>query len=291
MAFHWVKVCVGIHEKRETVMIAKAMGRDRLWVVGALVRLWSWADGETADGSLDGVGLEDIDAVVGVDGFGAAVEKAGWIRVGKRGVTIPNFDRHNGESAKRRALTKNRVEKHRDGGGRNGPVTPPALPEGGSCNAPSVTDALLEKRREEEEKTDRPALRSGQSEEMQNTHTPHARGVDVPGQDGGGWALREWVAFVRVWNRTERAVPWTPLTPPNGWVDVAASPGWLDRARAALDHLPRCRWFGNPLAVTRFLSDGYVDRILAGEFDQPKPTQSRNGDTGKPLPDPTIPPF
>lgn len=135
-----------------------------------------------------------------------------------------------------------------------------------------------------------PSLRSGE-EKMQNTHTPHARGVDVPGQDGGGWALREWVAFVHVWNRTERAVPWTPLTPPNGWVDVAASPGWLDRARAALDHLPRCRWFGNPLAVTRFLSDGYVDRILAGEFDQPKPTQSRNGDTGKPLPDPTIPPF
>ena len=83
-----------------------------------------------------------------------------------------------------------------------------------------------------------------------------------------GWAADEWQAFVSAWNATERAVPWTPLVPPSSWVDYAASPGWLSRAREAMGKLPCCMWFSRPLAVTRFFE--YVDRILAGEFDLAK---------------------
>ena len=83
-----------------------------------------------------------------------------------------------------------------------------------------------------------------------------------------GWAADEWQAFVSAWNATERAVPWTPLVPPSSWVDYAASPGWLSRAREAMGKLPCCLWFSRPLAVTRFFE--YVDRILAGEFDLAK---------------------
>lgn len=35
-----------------------------------------------------------------------------------------------------------------------------------------------------------------------------------------------------------------------------------------MDRLPSCFWFDRPVAVTRFFD--YVDRILAGEFDQAK---------------------
>lgn len=83
-----------------------------------------------------------------------------------------------------------------------------------------------------------------------------------------GWAADEWGRFVASWNVTERAARWDPLTAPSGWVDYAASPGWLDKARQALARLPRCEWFDTPVAVTRFFE--YVDRILAGEFDNPK---------------------
>lgn len=83
-----------------------------------------------------------------------------------------------------------------------------------------------------------------------------------------GWAADEWQRFVAVWNATERASPWVHLTAPSAWVDHAASPGWLERARAAMAHLPQCQWFDQPLAVTRFFE--YVDRLLAGEFDNPK---------------------
>jgi hypothetical protein len=35
-----------------------------------------------------------------------------------------------------------------------------------------------------------------------------------------------------------------------------------------MERLPRCQFFENPLAVTQFF--GFVDRILAGEFDHAK---------------------
>jgi uncharacterized protein YdaU (DUF1376 family) len=83
-----------------------------------------------------------------------------------------------------------------------------------------------------------------------------------------GWASDEWVRFVAAWNVTERAEPWPHLTPPDGWVDLAASPGWLQRATEALARLPSRQYFDRPLPVTRFFD--YVDRIRAGEFADPK---------------------
>ena len=89
-----------------------------------------------------------------------------------------------------------------------------------------------------------------------------------------GWADDEWQRFVAAWNVTERAEPWPHLTPPDGWVDLAASPGWLQRAREALARLPSRQYFNRPLPVTRFFD--FVDRIRAGEFADPKqPTHVR----------------
>lgn len=96
-----------------------------------------------------------------------------------------------------------------------------------------------------------------------HTHTPAAHAVDDFRQSG--WAADEWDRFVASWNVTERAARWDPLTAPHGWVEFAASPGWLDRAKQAMARLPRCEFFERPLAVTKFFE--FVDRILAGEFD------------------------
>lgn len=103
-----------------------------------------------------------------------------------------------------------------------------------------------------------------------HTHTHAAYGDEFRQP---GWAADEWVAFAAKWNRTERAATWDALMAPNAWVDFAASPGWMQRAEAALARLPGCQWFQTPLAVTRFFE--YVDRILAGEFDNPKQNESK----------------
>jgi uncharacterized protein YdaU (DUF1376 family) len=99
----------------------------------------------------------------------------------------------------------------------------------------------------------------------ENTHTHTACGDDFRKP---GWAADDWARFVGVWNQTARAAPWKPLIAPSAWVEYAASPGWQDRAYAALERLPGCEFFQTPLAVTKFFE--FVDRILAGEFDTAK---------------------
>ena len=98
---------------------------------------------------------------------------------------------------------------------------------------------------------------------LEDKHT-HTRTADADFRQPG-WAAEEWARFAASWNVTERAEPWRPLTAPDSWVDLAASPGWLDKARQAIARLPRCEFFERPLAVTKFFE--FVDRILAGEFD------------------------
>ena len=108
--------------------------------------------------------------------------------------------------------------------------------------------------------TPTPTSTSSNEEEL---HT-HTQAADAEFRNPG-WAADEWARFVASWNVTERAARWEPLTAPHGWVEFAASPGWLDRARQAMARLPRCEFFERPLAVTKFFE--FVDRILAGEFD------------------------
>jgi uncharacterized protein YdaU (DUF1376 family) len=113
---------------------------------------------------------------------------------------------------------------------------------------------------------------SSHGEEEKNTTRRSADGREF------GWAGNEWEKFLSVWNRTSRAKPWTALTAPSGWVDLAASPGWLERAHEAAARLPACEFFSDPVAVTRFFE--YVDRILAGEFDDAKSRAGRRQPTG-----------
>jgi len=90
-----------------------------------------------------------------------------------------------------------------------------------------------------------------------------------------GWAAIEWESFVAVWNSTARAAKWEVLCAPDGWLDAAATPGWLQKARQAMERLPRCQYLEKPLAVTQFIQPGWADRILAGEFDNAKAKHGR----------------
>ena len=119
------------------------------------------------------------------------------------------------------------------------------------------------------------------SDSFLDTHTHRTR--EEPGDFGHpDWAADEWARFVAVWNATERAAKWTHLMAPTGWVDLAASPGWLERARQAMARLPACKFFDDPLAVTKFFE--FVDRILAGEFDNAKKQRGRGFGDDKPPP-------
>lgn len=102
MAGDWIKMRKNLRTDRRVVAVAAALKLNADRVVGMLHAFWSVADENTEDGRLDGYTEKAVDAIAGVRGFAAALSRVGWLGIDERGVTIPDFGRHMGESAKAR---------------------------------------------------------------------------------------------------------------------------------------------------------------------------------------------
>ncbi|MDH4477331.1 MAG: hypothetical protein QE274_12735 [Verrucomicrobiaceae bacterium] len=101
-------------DKPEVCVMATQLKLDPDAVVGKLVRLWSWAEVSRINANAMSITLEFLDKLVGKKGFGAALMKAGWLREVDGVMQFPNFGRHNGPAGKGRALTAQRVSRHRE---------------------------------------------------------------------------------------------------------------------------------------------------------------------------------
>lgn len=148
MAGDWIKVEHTTPDKPEVVKLAGILGIDQDAVVGKLLRLWIWADQQSVSGNAITVTNSFLDRLVFCPGFAAGLVKVGWLN-GREGLlSIPNFDRHNGQTAKNRANTNRRVANSRKA--HNERVTK-------TCNANVTLRALQkplpEKRREEDTTT------------------------------------------------------------------------------------------------------------------------------------------
>lgn len=124
MAGDWIKLETTTPDKPEIFAIAEQLGIDPDSVVGKLVRVWIWADSQTEDGRVSvtqasrkqrdichaSVTHKIIDRLVNVPGFAAAMEAVGWLDAEG---SIPGFGRHNGETAKKRALARERKARQR----------------------------------------------------------------------------------------------------------------------------------------------------------------------------------
>jgi len=132
MAGDWLKFEVNTPEKPEVLAITIEMGWDDPdLTVGKLLRVWRWFDQHTQEGNAANVTPALLDRVIGVTGFCQAMVNVGWLSINDDGVSLPNFDRHNGSTAKKRVMTAKRVAKHKANAKGNA--------EG---NAASVTTAL-----------------------------------------------------------------------------------------------------------------------------------------------------
>lgn len=120
MAGNWLKMEASTPEKREVMAITVAMGWDDPdLTVGKLFRVWRWFDEHTIGGNAPGVTSALLDRIVGVTGISNAMESVGWLVIDDAGISLPKFDRHNGKTAKDRALTAKRVATHKANGGGN----------------------------------------------------------------------------------------------------------------------------------------------------------------------------
>jgi hypothetical protein len=135
MAGDWIKMRLNLDTDPKVMVMAADLQCHELMVVGALWKFWGWVNQHSVDGNGLSVTEALLDRYVGVTGLCAAMRKVGWLEGDDWALCVPNFIEHNGATGKARALTSQRVAKHRDG--RNGD---------------SVTGALPEKRREEKKK-------------------------------------------------------------------------------------------------------------------------------------------
>jgi hypothetical protein len=129
----WQKWTKGLPFKPEVVQISVATSIDNYSTAGRLMAVWAWVDENSEDGcNVFGVTSVTVSALLdrisGVTGFSIAMQNAGWLVVHEDHIEFPNGNRHNGETAKKRCKTSERVAKHR-AAKCNDNVTPKALPD------------------------------------------------------------------------------------------------------------------------------------------------------------------
>jgi hypothetical protein len=146
MAGDWLKIETATPDKPEVFAIAARMGWDDPdLAVGKLFRVWRWFDQHTSCGNARSVTLALLDRISGVTGFAEAMQSVGWLLVDSSGVSLPNFDRHCGKTAKDRALTAKRVASHKSNAKGNADTV-----------TESVTSALPREEKRREEKISKP---------------------------------------------------------------------------------------------------------------------------------------
>jgi hypothetical protein len=129
VAGDWMMIDLELADKPEVHQIAARLDLEPDAVIGKLIRVWAWFDKQTTDGNAPSVTKALVDRLSGSLGFGNAMVEALWLEAHGSGLRMPKFDRWNGQSAKKRALSYRRQSRWRNA----------------NVDAPSVTKALPEK--------------------------------------------------------------------------------------------------------------------------------------------------
>ena len=113
MAGDWIKFEHTTPDKPEVIRLATRLGLDQDAVTGKLLRLWIWADQNSVDGVNVPVTRAFVDRLTGCPGFTEALAAVGWLSGEDGVITLSNFTRHNGTTAKARANSNRRMAKSR----------------------------------------------------------------------------------------------------------------------------------------------------------------------------------
>ena len=170
MAGDWIKWTCGLIDKPEVVRLAARLKLAREVAVCRLMKFWEWCDANIASSAIHesgsafvdlsperGDNVAFVDALVGTPGFADSLAAVDWIRFRDGRVELPNFGRHNGETAKTRARNSKNQKKKRQADGeepppkegkRGGTVSPKMSPPRGD-----KTVTRGEERRDKEEST------------------------------------------------------------------------------------------------------------------------------------------
>lgn len=249
MAGEWIPYDVCLPQKPEVLELVDATGLPVDQVVGRLLMLWGWAALNSSDGSAR-MSIRLLSKVCGGDeDFWRQVEAVGWLVIDAENGTvgIPGWDARFSKAAKSRALATVRHQVDKVGGatrpqpGRHAPPT----------GAPRAR-----------ERGDRNSSSSPRGAALTEDTAP-------PGPAGWDTLRKAWAAG------TGR--PWKLPDPPDKVADRLAEPGWFEKALQAIRELPRCRYFADPVTLPQLVAPGFVDKILGGQFDNPRAARGGGG--------------
>lgn len=113
MSNDWIKMRASLLTHPKVVRIASALKADNLRTVGGLMSVWCLFDVHSIDGSLDGYTLDVLDEHLRWPGFAAQMVAVHWLCIEPGKLLLPEFDTHNGASAKRRAQDADRKKNVR----------------------------------------------------------------------------------------------------------------------------------------------------------------------------------
>ncbi|MBV5330385.1 MAG: conserved phage C-terminal domain-containing protein [Chlorobium sp.] len=160
MAWDWIKVELATPDKAEICGIATELGIDIDAAFGKLFRVWAWFNQYTTNGYAPSVTKLLLDRCVCVPGFCDAMKSVGWMREENAEIILVNFSRHNGETAKTRAMSAIRMSKHRN--------------NNANSDASTVTDVTkkLRKVRHQEQEQEQDKRKDIVGQESRHRNTP-----------------------------------------------------------------------------------------------------------------------
>ena len=109
----WIKIETHTPDKTERRHIARLCGCTKADAFLAFFRVFVWLDEQTEDGHVDFFTIADADDIGGLAGLGNALEAVRWISFSASGAVVSNWDRHNGQSAKKRCVDAERARRSR----------------------------------------------------------------------------------------------------------------------------------------------------------------------------------
>jgi hypothetical protein len=120
MAVDWIKMRVDLRAHPKIVRLATGLNSDRFRVIGGLHAVWCIFDAHSSDGILDGYSPATLDDLIGWPGFSAQMIAVKWLLDDGSSLGIPDFDEHNGKSAKARAQDTKRKKITKSNGENSG---------------------------------------------------------------------------------------------------------------------------------------------------------------------------
>ena len=184
MAGDWIKMRVDLADDPAVIGMASYLKMNEYEIIGRLHKLVSWADKHSKDGFVPHITQKWIDKHLEKSGFSSQMASVGWLVFDNTGVTFPNFNRHNGKSAKSRAENTERARLSRKVSDKS------VTKEAHLSQEKSDKNVTREEKRREESKPPIPAMTEdwGNSEGIQGKQGKILATIDQETGEVMSWA-------------------------------------------------------------------------------------------------------